>query len=162
MRYNSVVSRSAPFDPARLASPLLRRFHDHWSAKRGERAMPGFDAFDPVEFTWALGNLTVIDVLRDPLRFRYRLVGGKHVARLGSDMTGRLVDDFASSALRRILIETYTQAVEAGTPLHRTRWDVVAGVDHHYEAIILPLSAEPPRVDMLMVCAEYLDRKVAR
>src|ERR1043165_4802710 len=95
------------FDLARVASPLLRRFHAYWTEKRGERAMPAYRDFDPLEFAWALGKVSLIDVEREPLRFRYRLVGSEHVARLGIDMTGKLVDDFASPAIRRILQASY-------------------------------------------------------
>jgi hypothetical protein len=152
----------APFNPSRLGSPLLRRFHAYWQQKRGERAMPGFDDLDPLEFPWALGNLTLVDVLHDPLRFRYRLVGSAHVDRLGVDMTGKFVDDFPSVAVRQILTRSYNEAVVAATPIHRTRWDVVAGVNHHYEALILPLSRAPPAVDMLAICAQYIDRKLLK
>jgi len=151
-----------PFEPAQLASPLLRRFHAYWDSKRGARSMPSFADIDPLEFPWALGNVTLVDVLYDPLRFRYRLVGGAHVTRLGTDMTGKLVDEFASPTLRQILSRTYTEAVQAAAPVHRTRWEVVAGVNHHYEALLLPLGAAPPQVDMLAICAEYIDRKSLR
>jgi hypothetical protein len=148
------------FDPAVLASPLLRRFHGYWDSKRGERPMPSFADIDPLEFPWALGHITLVDVLHEPMRFRYRLVGGAHVARLGVDMTGKTVDEFASPSLRQILTRTYTEAVEAAAPLQRTRWEVVAGVNHHYEALLLPLGAA--QVDMLAICAEYIDRKALR
>jgi hypothetical protein len=147
------------FDLGRVASPLLRRFHAHWSQKRGERAMPAYRDFDPLDFAWALGKVSLIDVEREPLRFRYRLVGSEHVARLGVDMTGKLVDDFASPAIRRILQASYAQVVEQAHPIHRLRWTVVAGLAHHYEALLLPLSEAPPQVDMVAVCAEYLDAK---
>jgi hypothetical protein len=149
----------APFNPSRLGSPMLRRFHAYWQDKRGERAMPSFDDLDPLEFPWALGNLTLVDVLREPVRFRYRLVGSAHVERLGMDMTGKFVDDFPSAAVRQILMRSYAEAVETAQPLHRTRWDVVAGVNHHYEALILPLASAPPTVDMLAICAQYIERR---
>lgn len=148
-----------PFDPAALTSPLLRRFYAYWDGKRGARNMPAFEQFDPLEFPWALGSVTLVDVLREPLRFRYRLVGGAHVARLGMDMTGKLVDEFPAPTLRQILNRTYTEAVQAAVPLHRTRWEVVAGVNHHYEALLLPLGTASPEVDMVAICAEYIDRK---
>jgi 7-cyano-7-deazaguanine synthase len=148
-----------PFEAATLASPLLRRFYSHWLAKRGDRPMPSFDDLDPLEFPWALGSLTLVDVLREPLRFRYRLVGGAHVKRLGVDMTGKFAEEFPSVAVRQIVVRSYTETVETARPTHRTRWDVVAGVNHHYEALILPLASTPPTVDMLAICAEYLDRR---
>lgn len=151
-----------PFDRAKLRSPLLRRFFAYWDEKRGGRAMPAFADLDPLEFPWALGNLTLVDVLQAPRRYRYRLVGSRHASKLGMDMTGKLVDDFPSAAIRNILTQSYDEAVAAGEPLHRTRWDVVAGVDHHYEALLLPLSSAPPAIDMLAVCAEYIGRERRR
>jgi len=146
------------FAPERLAAPLLRRFYAYWDDKRGGRSMPSPADLDPLEFAWALGRITLVDVLREPLRFRYRLVGGEHANRLGADMTGKLVDEFPSPAIRHILTRSYSAAVASGRPVHRTRWDVVAGVTHHYEALILPLAADPPAVDSLAICAEYIDR----
>jgi len=149
----------AGFDLGRVTSPLLRRFHAYWDGKRGERAMPAYRDIDPLDFPWALGKVSLIDVERQPLRFRYRLVGSEHVTRLGVDMTGKLVDEFASVAIRRILQASYTEVVEQGRPVHRVRWTVAAGLTHHYEALLLPFSDLPPRVDLLAVCAEYLDNK---
>jgi len=151
-----------PFDRSKLRSPFLRRFLDYWDRKRGDRPMPDFADLDPLEFPWALGNLTLVDVLEEPRRYRFRLVGSQHASRLGMDMTGKLVADFPSAALRTILTKSYDEAVAAGQPLHRTRWDVVAGISHHYEALLLPLSSRPPTIDMLAVCAEYVDRERRR
>src|SRR5215467_5972175 len=58
-----------------IQSEMLRRLHDYWDAKRGDRLFPARRDLDPLEFGFALGHVVLVEVTRPPLRFRFRLVG---------------------------------------------------------------------------------------
>lgn len=79
-----------------LESATLRRLYGDWEKRRGERTMPARADFDVIDFKYMLGNLNLLDVLREPLRFRFRVHASNAVARLGYDLAGA-----ALSARRR-------------------------------------------------------------
>jgi hypothetical protein len=52
----------------------LRRLLAYWQERRGARRFPARGDVDPVEFRYALGHVSMVDVVGDPPRFRFRLV----------------------------------------------------------------------------------------
>ncbi len=50
--------------------------------------------FDPVDMPRLLAHLWLFDVLRDPLDFRYRVVGTNIVASMNADPTGKTLSTF--------------------------------------------------------------------
>jgi hypothetical protein len=73
-----------------------------------------------------LGDLLWVDVLRDPLRFRYRMIGTNVVQPPQMDMNGRFVDDHPDAEFRRQALSVYTQVATTGRPLS-VRHDAVMG-----------------------------------
>jgi hypothetical protein len=61
--------------PLALVDADLRRLYEFWKERRGTRMAPARAEFDPLALRYVLGNLLLVDVLRDPLRFRYVLCG---------------------------------------------------------------------------------------
>ena len=59
-----------------IESPILRRFFRYYLEKRGSRLFPARADLDPVDFPYALGDITLVNVHRDPLNFSFRLAGG--------------------------------------------------------------------------------------
>jgi len=49
-----------------IPSDLLQRMLAYWQSKCGGHAMPARADIDPVEFPWGLGNVSLLDVERDP------------------------------------------------------------------------------------------------
>src|SRR3546814_16760855 len=68
----------------------------YWLACRQGRRFPARADLDPLQMRGALGNLPLIEVHRDPLRFRLRLVGTNQTARLGFDPTRLWPDDMTT------------------------------------------------------------------
>ncbi|HVT51109.1 MAG TPA: PAS domain-containing protein [Dongiaceae bacterium] len=74
----------------------------YWESKRRGRVMPGRDDIDPTELVKYLPYISIIDVVEDPRRFVYRLVGTMEVEVRGFDPTGKAVaDGFLPPAQRR-------------------------------------------------------------
>jgi hypothetical protein len=65
----------------------------------------------------ALGNIALIDVERETLRFRYRLVGTWVVEKWGYDMTGKFVDELPDPERLALVLEKYQTVVETRQPL---------------------------------------------
>ena len=143
------------FDPQAIRHPSLRRLYDHWEARRAGREFPARADFDPVELRWMLGNLLLLDVLRDPPGFRFRLHGANLAARAGFDMTGKTMDDYPDPEYAKVALRSFSTAVETRLPVARINERVIEGRAYGYEALHLPLSSDGARVDMLLVGLVY-------
>ena len=138
-----------------INSERLRRLFDYWQSKCGGRAMPARAALDPVDFSYALANVSLIDVLRDPLRFRVRLVGTEIVRRDGTDLTGKSIDDHPLPEYRALLRQTYSDVVASGMPAVFRRERMMDDKLRQYEVLYLPLAADGVTVDMVLVGIDF-------
>ncbi|HJT15257.1 MAG TPA: PAS domain-containing protein [Dongiaceae bacterium] len=129
----------------------LRRLFAYWAEKRGDRRFPTKAEIDPVEFPYILGYVTLVDVEREPRRYRFRLDGSILVALSGTDYTGRYLDELPGEQYVAFIRETYDRVVDSGEP-YRYRKNGLFDQQHFSEeTIILPLGDSPPQVDMLVV-----------
>lgn len=138
--------------------PRIGNVYRYWDSKRRGRRMPARADIDPVEIPSYLPNVILVDVTRDPLDFRYRLVGTDIVQKRGHDPTGKRVAEgfFGSSA--EFVLGNYTYVVEnrtvqfADTPFVEPRgWYV------YFERLFMPLSGDGENVDMIFVYALWND-----
>ena len=147
---------AAPGVPAEDAlgveRPKLRRLYRDWSERRHGRLMPSRTDFDVLDLAYLLGDLNLLDVLYEPLRFRFRVHGSNAVARLGFDLTGKTIDGYPDPDYRRIVREHFTAAVQSKAPQRILR-DPYRVKDRvlRWEGLILPLSADGSTVNMLFV-----------
>jgi hypothetical protein len=151
-------------EPARLPEgirhPSLIRLYEHWEAKRGARAMPSRTDFDPVDLSYILGHLLLMDVIGPPpWRFRYRLIGSELTQRSGRDLTGRMVDELPESEYRTSVIAWHTAVVEQRTPRRSLTRRVIDRRWQHYEILTMPLSSDGEAVDMTVTGVYYIDEQ---
>jgi hypothetical protein len=142
----------APDVAADIQDHRLRRFYDYWLEKRGERRMPARRDIDPLDFPYVLGHLMLIDVLRDPQRFRVRLHGTNVVARMHYDMTGKLLDEVPRPEWRAYVLDRCRGLAARGEPLLLMNDLTLDGWSSRYEALWLPFSEDGVSVTLL-VCA---------
>jgi hypothetical protein len=129
----------------------LRRLFAYWLAKCCDRPFPAKGEIDPVDFSYVLGYVTLVDVERDPRRYRFRLDGSILVALSGMDYTGRYLDELPGEQYIAFIKETYDRVVDSSAP-YRYRKNGLFDQQHFSEeTLILPLGDSPPMVDMLMV-----------
>jgi hypothetical protein len=138
-----------------LVEPRLRRLYDYWCARRQGRRFPARRDLDPLDFRYVLGHVMLIDVLREPLRFRFRLHGSEIVGRVHYDLTGKLLDELPDSEYRAYCLERCRGLVETAEPLRTVQNRELDGRIHRYEALWLPLSDDDARVTMLMCALIY-------
>src|SRR5690349_17873915 len=139
---------------ARIRHPILKRMVAFWDAKRRDRPWPLRADFDPLEFSFAVGFVSLIDVIPKtptaPRRFYFRLDGTRQVDLLGVDFTGKHLDQVADEEGTRIAELSYGAAVDQGEPQYYVRQVEFHERPIQYEIVILPLSRTGAAVDMLM------------
>ncbi len=132
------------------AAPLRLLYRD-WNARRAGRGIPARADFDPLELGYILGNLSLIDVLRDPLRFVFRLHASNNALRLGADLTGKELADMPAAAEPERVRAHYELVVRTRKPQVQRRGGTLAsGLTWEFEVLVLPLAADGETVDMLM------------
>jgi hypothetical protein len=130
-------------------SPKLRRLYHDWKARCLGR-FPKRGDFDPMDLAYILGDMSLIEVHRDPLRFRFRVHGTSLAEKFGSEYTGKFVDEMPNTEYTRIVTGHFTEVVMTGWPMMARLVDDVDGYRQwDAEALVLPLSRNGDELDML-------------
>ncbi|HVO02417.1 MAG TPA: PAS domain-containing protein [Candidatus Cybelea sp.] len=143
-----------------IESPILRRFFRYYLEKRGSRLFPARADLDPVDFPYALGDITLVNVHRDPLNFSFRLDGSRHVERFGFDLTGRSLDEFPYPEMRQAIFDSYRDVVDRREPLRYFRELESGGRWFRYETLLLPLSSDGTTIDMIVSAISFHDLQI--
>jgi hypothetical protein len=135
-----------------IRAPRLKRLLEDWESRRNGREFPGRADFTPADLKYILGNLSLIDVAYDPLRFSYRLHASILSQQIGKEMTKKSVDEMPSAGHAQLAREHFTEVVQKRVPIAHRRDHVFIDVDapHDCEALVLPLSSDGTVIDMLM------------
>ena len=139
---------------ARIRHPILKRMIVHWVDKCGSRDWPLRSDLDPLEFWFAVGYVSLIDVRPTTVpggrRYFFRLDGTRQVELFGVDFTARYLDEAADAEATRVAELSFGAVVEQGEPHYYVRQIDFNGRPIQYEIVILPLSKTGAGVDMLM------------
>ena len=135
------------------SDPRVAQLHRYWLGIRpAPDRLAGRQHFDPVAVPQLLRWLWLVDIERDPLRFRYRLVGSEHVAAFGRDATGEWLDETHPSFLDSSAYPAFVAAASGaeishyrGRPVYFVRKDFLS-----IERLILPLARNGRQPDILL------------
>jgi hypothetical protein len=109
-----------------------------------------------VEFPWALGNVCLLDVESDPLRFRYRLAGTRLMRLYEMDLTGRSVDEIRLPQLRDLVRAHLQEVVETGKPNLYCISITNNGGPQTYLRLALPLRGPAGNVAMIAMVIDMV------
>ncbi len=139
--------------PPATAHPKIIRLHDYWRAKAPLAGMlPGRQHIDATEIPALLDNIWLLDVVGEPRRFRFRLIGDAMQRKGIPGRPGEYMDQFLSAGVP----SEQLAALHAVVTMHRPSWARGAPklVHKHYiseiERIVLPLAADGRDVDTLL------------
>ena len=132
--------------------PHCRSFYDYWLRITPPGRLPGREHVSPFDIVPLLSRVWMLDVVRHPLRFRYRLVGTGEALTLGREVTGQWVDEAHPEFLRSAALQDrYRYMADCGQPTWRrgpARW---RHDPRHLiiENCIVPLARDGVTVDIL-------------
>jgi hypothetical protein len=139
-----------------IANARLRRLYDYWEAKRGERVAPTRRDINPVEIPDLLGCVNIYEVREDPRDFKIRLNGSEVAEMLGRDITGKYCSTVISGPDAVRCKAAFNICVDRRSPaIVETS---LAFSDKPYitqTMIVLPLSSDGERVDMIITAHSY-------
>ena len=141
-------------DPSRPArSDLVRAGLAYWHRLRGLRPLPSRTDLNPMEIPDLLPYVMLIDVLSDPLDFRFRLLGTEHDQIVGGDYRGRRFSELPHTAAGNPIWEQFARVVAERRPVCG-EVSYVGRDDHvsrRFEHVLMPMSCDGTRVDLIMV-----------
>jgi hypothetical protein len=156
--------RSYRFDIplAEVGSAIVAEFDRYWNSKRKEGRLPARRDIEPGELKPLLPNMILLDIEREPLRVRIRLVGTR-IVQFRGDNTGRYLHELDSvepARLKHYLAEMRT-VVERARPAFACDFVTTRfGAVQEIYVGIWPLAADGRNVDKLVVIEDYGPLKV--
>jgi len=149
-------------DASALAAPRLREAYAYWSGKLAGRPMPRRRDIDPVEIPALLPYVVLIDVLSDPLDFRYRLIGAEVRNISKANYTGKRFSELPDKARGGVIWDSCEQTVLAARPFSQSPSYIgpersVRGCEN----LLLPLSEDGVRVSMILKVISFELRRDA-
>lgn len=130
----------------------LQQLLHYWLGKRREGTIPSRKDIDPIEIPRLMPHVALVDILRNPLDYRYRLTGTHIVEMIGHDRTGQRMREFFTRPAIEATEHLLEQLVSTGEPLAfegRLYWiekDYLA-----FQSLILPLATDGREVDMAIM-----------
>ena len=124
--------------------------------------MPPRSALEPLDITALLPHVVLVDVLRDPLRFRYRLIGTFVTGLAERDATGRFLDRALYGPALEAMIWPYHQVLQTGAPIATLSGVLFADRDwHSVENMFVPFG-EDGVVELVAICVDVNRNKMQR
>jgi hypothetical protein len=139
-----------------ISSPQLRRLLADWHERRRGRNLPARRDFDVLDLKYMMGKLDLLEVLRDPLRFRYRVHCSLAVDRVGLNLTGKTIDAYPEQDYAARLHAAFVEVTHSRMPKLDAGYELINDKPIRFEALVLPLSDDGESVDMIMVGLKIL------
>jgi hypothetical protein len=146
-----------PFDMSGWNRRVVEMYRYWESCRPPGGGLPGRQHIDPLAIPHLLPQLSLVDVVRNPIRLRYRLVGTRIDQMYGHPLTGRWMGE----AHPRAIVEgagfaRYIRAAETGQASWRRGrplfwYDKVAEIEN----VVLPLARDGSGVDMLLIHTRF-------
>ena len=135
-----------------ITSRRLKRLYGDWENRRRGREFPSRADFTPDDLQYILGNLSLLDVAYDPLRFHYRIHGTNLSQRMGKDMTNKSIDEIPAPKHAEQVREQLTGVIERRAPAAFSSLSEYPAVyvPRDVELLVLPLAADGTTIDMIM------------
>jgi hypothetical protein len=134
---------------AEVTDPRLHRFFAYLEEKRAGRSFAARRDIDPLDFPYILAHMVLLDVLYEPIRFRYRVVGSGLAGWRGYDLTGKYVHDHPDPEYRDFVVARYRETVEWRRPTGGRYSLMLDGKSRRYETVRVPLSDDGVTINMI-------------
>lgn len=139
--------------------PKLQRLYDYWRSKCPAEGLPRRSDIDPVEIGPLLHDIFLVAVEREPLRFRFRLLGSGITTVSRPNVLGRTMDEVYPDVREKLTYQDYVICSETAAVRHY-RGPTMFNPDFNFlvtERLLLPVSEGGGNVDFILGAAIYED-----
>src|SRR6266568_4222330 len=132
----------------------VRQLYQYWQTIRpADGKIPGRQHFDPLDVPLLMPLIWMVDVVREAgaIRFRYRLLGTRHVRAMTRDYTGWWMDEAHANFNGHPYAAHYLQVCAGEVSWRRGKPGFHVHSDYYeMERIMLPLARDGVTVDMIL------------
>ena len=128
----------------------LAALHRFWLALSKDGRLPARHDFVAEDLAPWIGHVSLLEVERDPLRFRFILHGGHFTLLTGKCLTGRYLEEGLSPLYRDKILASYREAVETRQAVHYHYSDDTQ-TWRELDRLLLPLADDGVTVDRILV-----------
>jgi hypothetical protein len=140
-----------------IPSERLREIYGYWRSRGAGGRLPARARINPLDIPKLLPFVFLVDVERDPQRFRFRLVGTQICTWAGRDTTGFYTDEERYGERGPDISREYGEVVTRRQPMYREQKARRPERDYmYYQKLVLPLSSDGEHVDMLFCATDAL------
>lgn len=132
-----------------IADERLRRLLEYWIALRGSRILPSWSEAILSELGEHLDRLHVL-AYEGPGRFRFLRHGGGVTNPDVRDMTGLTTQDYRDKRFGGLVTRHYQECSDRRVPIYRHVVARLSGEPYEFYRLILPLSDDGLRVNILL------------
>jgi hypothetical protein len=142
------------------AHPKILALHTYWlKIAPGAGLLPGRQHMDPIDIPKLLANVWLLDVLKSPRRFRFRLIGTALAARGLQAKTGDFIEPLLAKTGLPDPLDDLNRAVSERQPVW---FRGKARIPHErfiaeLERVHLPMARDGAEVDMLLCLSVLYD-----
>jgi hypothetical protein len=133
-----------------LFSPMLAQVVRAWRAARDGTPYPRRIELDAKTMGPAAHIVSILEVSRDPIRFKYRLHGAGTSRWVGFNLTGKFLDDQPDKMWVKAAADHLSKVVAKGLPSYQRHFNLAVGDRTiNGEALVLPMATDGQRIDLL-------------
>ena len=126
----------------------------YWEERRRDRSMPSRADIDPLDIPDLLPNVFLVNVSREPLEFRYRLLGTQIVRHSAADYTGKSLHDLPEQCPPSRIWSLFQRVVEERRPFSaQVPYVYIPG--KFVEMLATPLSDDGAHVNMIFGIVQF-------
>ncbi|MCG8596810.1 MAG: PAS domain-containing protein [Kiloniellales bacterium] len=126
----------------------------YWQERRRDRNMPSRADIDPLDIPDLLPQVFLVNVSREPLEFRYRLLGTQIVRHSAADYTGKSLQDLPKQCPPSRIWSLFQRVVEERRPFSaQVPYVYIPG--KFVEMLAAPLSDDAMHVNMIFGIAQF-------
>lgn len=140
-----------------VRDPRIASFLDYYLKIHPKTRIPARSEFDPFQIPSALPGMTLVDVERNPYRFKYRVMGGNVTYNMEFEGTGRYLDELVPGVELQYPHLDRVTVVESGHPVYRQGQASVSFKSDFadLERVHLPFASDGKTVDMVLSMFVY-------
>ncbi len=141
-----------------ITTPPLRGLVELWTMRCRDGRLPSRSDFSDDDLRPCFGHLLMVDVVGNPRRFRFRLLGTSLATAASRELTGKFFEDVDIRGYEPDVLEDYEMVVRHRRPYCKIRSfdpapEAFAEIWKTYERLLLPLAADGEAIDRIMGCS---------
>lgn len=135
-----------------LEHPQLQWLYKYWLDRRGDDGFVPRESISIADFPHLLRRIALAEVIGEPPRFYWRVVGDFWRELTGFEGSRTFVDQYPFEEHRRAVTVSYTAVMNTNQPHRVVRTVVLDEKILNFEALLLPLSKNAEKVSMILTC----------